>query len=185
MAAVFQRLVGDEPKVLGSVYRPASQAPATKEPTAEEPTTEEPAAEEPETDLPILPAGPIVDDFEETYEPDQGWEMWADDQTDTSLTLTLDNEIAHDGSTSLLIEFDIAPEGAADLSRSFDPVQDWSDGAGLSMWLRLSEVTESSQGMSVLLGSGESESPTPFETWLEISPEDADSSGMIKACFRK
>jgi hypothetical protein len=120
LAAVFQRLVGSEPKVLGRVYQP----PIPLSPITEEPAVEEPAAEEPSA------KASLVDDFEGTYEPDQGWEAWADEQTDTSLTFTLDNEVAHGGSASMRIEFDIAPGSWADFGRSFDSIQDWSDGMG-------------------------------------------------------
>jgi hypothetical protein len=92
----------------------------------------------------------------------------------------LDDEIAYTGSASLRLEFDIAPEGAADASRFFDPAQDWSESAGLSMWLRFSEATESDQGMNVVLYSGDAEAPTPFEAWLEISPESADPAGWMQ-----
>jgi hypothetical protein len=166
-------LLGVPPPATAQEDNPPDQsvptpAPATEEPAAEEPATEEPSAE----------AG-LVDGFEDVYEPDQGWEVWVDEQTDSSLAFALDNEVAHSGSASLRIEFDIAPEGSADASRSFDPAQDWSDGTGLAMWLRFSEATEGDQGISVILDSGEPEAPTPFEAWLEISPESADPSGWI------
>ncbi len=163
------------------VQAPAAEELAAEEPKTEEPETEQAATEEPsvEVSLPVLPVGPVVDDFEGTYEPDQGWEVWIDDQTDTSLAFTLDNEIAHGGSASLRLEFDIAPEGSVDISHSFNPVQDWSNGTGLSIWLHFSEATEGNQGIGVTLFAGDPEVATPFEVWLEISPENTDSSGWI------
>jgi hypothetical protein len=159
----------------GPPSQPApTQPPATEAPAAEAPATEEPAAEEPaQPARPPTEAG-LVDDFEGTYEPDQGWEAWVDDQTDTSMAFALDNEVAHGGSASMRIEFDIAPGSWADLGQSFAPVQDWSEGAGLSMWLRLSGDAEAGQGMSVMLFSGDPEDATPFEFWFEISPESIE-----------
>jgi hypothetical protein len=171
----------------GPPSQPApTQAPAVEEPAVEEPVAEEPAAEEPAAEEPAQPALPpaeagLVDDFEGTYEPDQGWEAWVDDQADTSMAFTLDNEVAHGGSASMRIEFDIAPGSWADFGRSFDSIQDWSDGMGLSMWLRLSGDAEAGQGMSVMLFSGDPEDATPFETWFEISPESIEWPVVSKA----
>jgi len=164
---------------------PGATAPPpapTQAPDVEEPETEEPAAaEEPPAGagLPTLGAGATVDDFEGAYDPDQDWEVWADEQADTSMAVARDNEVAHSGSSSLRLEFDIAPGSWADFGHSFDPTQDWSDGAGLSMWLRFSEAAATEQGMSVILVAGNPDAPRPFEVWFEILPESADSSGWI------
>jgi hypothetical protein len=79
----------------------------------------------------------------------------------------------------LRLEFDIAPGSWADFGRSFEAAQDWSDGSGLALWLHFGEATASDQGMSVYLFGGEPEAATPFETWLEVSPQAADPSGWI------
>jgi hypothetical protein len=77
------------------------------------------------------------------------------------------------------MEFDIAPGSWADIGRFFEPAQDWSEGAGLSLWLRFDEASQDDQGMSVILSSGEPGAPTPFEVWFEVSPERADPTGWI------
>jgi hypothetical protein len=148
-----------------AVEAPATEAPATEEPAAEEPATEEPA----QPALPPAEAG-LVDDFEGTYGPYEGWEVWSDVQAGDSMAVTLDNEVTHSGNTSLRMEFDIGPGNWADFGRSFDSIQDWSDGMGLSMWLRFSGDAASSQEMQVFLFSGDPDEATAFETWFEILP---------------
>ncbi len=186
---------------------PAQPAPVVEETTAEEAEAEEEEAEETEAEEEgaeeteaeeeeaeemeaeqeeaeagpsVLAAGAVVDDFEGAYEADQLWEMWIDDQADTSLAFALDTEVAHEGSSSLRMELDIAPGSWGDFGRPFDSAQDWSDGEGLSLWLRPGEEAEV-EGVSVGLHSGESGNSTPFDVWFEILPEQADSSGWILA----
>jgi hypothetical protein len=86
------------------------------------------------------------------------------------MAVTLDNEVAHNGSMSLRMEFDIGAGGWADFGRSFASVHDWSDGMGLSMWLRLSGDAEAGQEMQVFLFSGDPEGATAFETEFEVLP---------------
>jgi hypothetical protein len=79
------------------------------------------------------------------------------------------------------MEFDIGPGGWADFGRSFDSVQDWSDGMGLSMWLRLSGDAEAGQEMQVFLFSGDPDSATAFETWFEVLPGSLEEPVLSEA----
>jgi hypothetical protein len=89
------------------------------------------------------------------------------------MAVMLDDEVAHSESMSLRLEFDVGPEGWADFGRSFDSLQDWSDGMGLSMWLRFSGDAEAGQEMQVFLFSGDPDDATAFETWFEVLPGGA------------
>jgi hypothetical protein len=178
----------DDERLQMNVY--STQASANEELTAEVVETEESETEEAapvetsaeESAQPVLPpteAG-LIDDFEGIYEPDQAWEAWADDQTGDNVAVMLDNEITHSGSASLRMEFDIAPEGWVGFGRSFVPIQDWSEGLGLSMWLRFSETSQDNQGMSVTLYAGDPQAATPFEVWFEIPPENMAPSEWVR-----
>jgi len=150
---------------------PAAEAPAAEAPATEEPAAEAPAAEAPAAEEPAPPTEPgLVDDFEGTYGPDEGWEVWSDIQAGDSMAVTLDNEVAHNGSMSLRMEFDIGPGGWADFGRSFESLHDWSDGMGLSMWLRFSGDAEAGQDMQVFLFSGDPDGATAFEARFEVLP---------------
>jgi hypothetical protein len=158
----------------------ATEEPAAEEPAAEAPAAEEPAAEEPAAEAPAVEPG-LVDDFEGTYEPYEGWAVWSDVQAGDSMAVTLDNEVAHSGSVSLRTEFDVGAGGWADFGRSFDSLQDWSDSMGLSMWLRFSGDAEAGQGMSVYLFSGDPDGATAFETWFEVLPGSLEEPVVSEA----
>jgi hypothetical protein len=102
----------------------------------------------------------------------------------------MDTEMSRSGTTSLRIQYEIAPGGWGDCGTSFDFLQDWSAGEGISFWL----YTDSpEQWVTLMLFSGDAEAPTPLEhrwqtkagwtlfafAWSSFSKAEwADASGL-------
>jgi len=108
----------------------------------------------------------MIDDFESTAE---FWGTGADGMGST-IECGPDTGMAHDGAASLHIQYNIVPDGWVDCGRSFESLQDWSAGAGVSLYLR-SDGTP--QWITLMLFSGDADAPTPFEVDFEIIVEDA------------
>lgn len=149
------------------------EAPPRPSPT---PTTEheeawtatpppEPTATSEQVEQPTRAAGPgeagIVADFEGDV---QAWEGGAEEGS--TMTCAPDGRMAHSGTAALRIEFDIQLHGWGDCGQH--GVQDWSRGAGLSLWIR---SAEKEQTITLAIFSGSEEGPTPFETQLRFTPE--------------
>jgi len=135
-----------------------------------QPTTPSEVVETPvisaETPPPVGAVGTsVIDDFE-GYGPGEGWDAWTDGG-ETTMECRPDNQIAHGGTFSLLMEYDIASEGWAGCGLSYDSQQNWSDGDGLSMWLR---AEEPDQQLAITLHVGDLQEPTPFQAELTTAP---------------
>ena len=118
------------------------------------------------------PTARLIDDFESTTDH---WETGTDGMGST-IECGSDTGMAHSGVTSLRIHYSIVPDGWVDCGRSFESPQDWSGGAGISLFLR-SDGTP--QWVTLMLFSGDTDEPTPFEVDFEITSESALGWGQI------
>ncbi len=140
--------------------QPTEQPPETA-PTS---TPTSPAESSPTpTDAPATaPTGSIED-----FESDSAWDTSA--ETGSAIRCGRETSTVHSGANALHIQYEILSEGWGDCGHHFDSVQDWSGGRGLSFWLRADGVPE---WATLMLFSGDSNSPTPFEIALEIREQD-------------
>ncbi len=142
------------------VPRPAPAAPtATAEPAAEPSPTPEQEPPPPPPDAP-LPASGLIDDFE------AAGDYWTSAETGSTIECAQDAGMAHGGTSSLRIDYAIAHGGWGDCGRDLDPHQDWSGGAGFSLWLRFEGEPE---WLTLVVFSGAPDGPTPFEARLETA----------------
>jgi hypothetical protein len=143
--------------------RPTPTPPPPAELTAPPPT--------PGVSPPTLGVG-MIDDFESSAE------FWGTDTDGAGSTIECgpDTGMAHDGAASLHIQYSIVPDGWVGCGRSFESLQDWSDGAGVSLWLR---SDGSPQWITLMLFSGDADAPTPFEVDFESTSENAWGWGQI------
>ena len=112
------------------------QAPVTEE---QEPSEPEPEAEQPEAEVQpqepsrALSEGGIIDDFEGNPPPGtSGWESYAGDDAQSTLTCGLDNSMAHSGNASLRIDFNIAPDGWGTCPLMYSDPPDFSSTTGVA-----------------------------------------------------
>jgi hypothetical protein len=112
----------------------------------------------------------LIDDME----TQNAWSSSPDDLGSSVESVLADQE-AHGGSQSLRIEIDIAEGGWGDTGRYFETSQDWSAADGVEFWLHTSQANVP---FSLILFSGSSDSPTPFEINLVTSPES--TSGWVQ-----
>jgi hypothetical protein len=128
-----------------------------------------PAEEAAQPPSPIAPppAAGVIDDFESAADH---WESGADG-TGSTIECGPDTGMAHGGATSLHMRYSIVPDGWGDCGRYFEPPQDWSDGEGFSLWLHSEEAGE---WVTLMLFAGDPGGPTPFEVYLETTPESVD-----------
>jgi hypothetical protein len=128
-----------------------------------------PAEEATQPPPPIAPpptAG-MIDDFESAAD------YWETDTDEAGSTVECgpDTGMAHGGATSLRMRYSIVPDGYVGCGRIVEPVQDWSDGAGFSLWLHSEGVGE---WVTLMLFAGDPDEPTPFEVYLETTSESVD-----------
>jgi hypothetical protein len=161
-------------------YRAGGPPPviqATPPPPSEMVETPETAVEAPP---PIAPAATtLIDDFE-AYGPGEGWDTWTD-EGETTMECWPDSDMAHNGTSSLLLEYSIAPDGWAGCGWSFDTLQNWSSATGLSMWVHSEEA---GQGVAVTMHVGDPEEPTPFEAVTGTPPESTTGWALVELPWR-
>jgi len=156
----------------GGIYagepRPTPSPPPPEQLTPSPVAPTEPPAGGTQPSPPVAPppAGGPVDGFEPIADY---WETSTDGMGST-IECGPDTGMAHDGSTSLRIHYSVLPGGWVDCGRAFESPQDWSDGEGVSLFLR-GEGT--AQWFTLMLFAGDADEPTPFEVDIEIIPEDA------------
>jgi hypothetical protein len=155
-------------------YRAGGPPPAVPTtPPSEVVQTPEPATEAPP---PVAPsATTLIDDFE-AYGPEEGWDTWTD-EGETNMECWPDADMAHNGTSSLLVEYSIAPDGWAGCGRSFDMPQNWSSATGFSMWMH---ATEAGQGLAVTMHVGDADEPTPFEAVIGTPPESTTGWALVE-----
>jgi hypothetical protein len=106
------------------------------------------------------PSG-LLDDFETM---DDYW--WGEsDDTGSILECTRVSDPAYSGHGSMQIQYQIIAGGWGGCWRSFEGPQNWSEGAGLTLWLN-SERSEQRINVDVFLG--DPGDPTPFITTIEL-----------------
>jgi hypothetical protein len=137
-------------------------------PTAAVPTQvpERPTLTPGEPAQPPAPAAPpptagVVDDFESAI---GYWDTSA--ETGSTVECGPDTGTAHGGAASLRLNYSIERHGWVDCGRYFESLQDWSDGVGLSMWVRSEEAGE---WVTLMLFSGDPDAATPFEVSFETT----------------
>jgi len=134
--------------------------PPTVEPTEPAPAEATEAAPE-ATTAPVATTSSGIDDFEGDLE----W--YADLGDNATLTCSTDGD-AHSGAAALRIAYTIPAESWGGCGRYYDAAQDWSDGTGLSLWLR---TDEPGQWITLLCFSGSADAGTPFEFGFEITED--------------
>jgi serine/threonine-protein kinase len=89
------------------------------------------------------PAGAATSLFSDDFEH-AAWtyiESYVEENSDTKAACSLDDTIAHEGSSSLKFNFDVAPNSWASCGFSFDIIKDWRAGKGIRFYIR-SDKTE-------------------------------------------
>ncbi|HNT75367.1 MAG TPA: CIA30 family protein [Anaerolineae bacterium] len=148
------------------------QAAGVVSPPPVEKTTTTPSDTEPPpakvTEAPAEIAIPLVVGAAGVIDGLEGDFVWHADPGDGATFECNPDSDAHSGATALRITYAI-PEGSwGACGRNFDNVQDWSDAAGLTLWLRTD-----TPGAWVTLGlfSGDPEASTPFEFGFEVTTD--------------
>ena len=152
----------------------SSYKSGTPRPTPTASAEQPPEAEGTEPPLVIapLPAAGMIEDFESTIEP---WDVSSGGEG-SMIECGADAGFAHGGAASLRVHYDIAPAGWTDCGQSFESPQDWSGGAGLSLWLRSEEAGE---WVTLMLFAGDPDNPTPFEVDFETPAESAGGWAQV------
>ncbi len=134
-------------------------APPPVEPATVETTT---AAPEETTPPPVSSGvGGLIDDFE----GDVTW--YADPGDDATVTCDPDDN-AHAGATALRMAYTVPANSWGNCGRYYESAQDWSDGTGLSLWLR---TDTPGLWVTAILFSGDPEAATPFEFGFEVTTD--------------
>jgi hypothetical protein len=144
---------------------PAAVEEESEEGAVDEISTEEDAAA-PTADEPVVVEG-MVQQF---LSAEEAWESTVDEQG-SAIECYVNVETGCQSDGALQIEYSITPNGWADCGYHFDAAQDWGRGQGLSLWL----YADKAGPATFMVFSGQQDSPTPFETILEIPPESVDN----------
>jgi pimeloyl-ACP methyl ester carboxylesterase len=133
------------------------------EPQTAESAPQDEAAEPPAPGAPSTTSG-IVDDFE------SGTDTWGTsvDSAATTVECVADSATTYQGASALRIHYTVNPGGWGDCGRFYDQPQNWSAGSGISLWVRSDAA---GQTVTLMLFSGDSMSPTPFETYFDLPGE--------------
>lgn len=146
--------------------QPAAAPPPSQVATLPVPTTiPQEAVAAPQEAVAVPPA---AGSFVEGFDTDQGWRADCDD-TGSSVTCALDTSTAHSGAASLRAEYSMVPQGWGGCQFSFESLQDWSSGEGLSFWIR-SDGT--GHRVNLMVFAGDPMAATPFELFFDV-PEQA------------
>ena len=86
--------------------------------------------------------------------------------------------MARGGASALRAEYSIVPGGWGGCTISLEPLQDWSAGEGLVLWIR-SDAAD--QQVALMVFSGDPLAPSPFETLFPTTAETA--GGWTRLAF--
>lgn len=133
------------------------------------------------TESPPVSGSPIeglglVDDFEAT---DAVWDINVD-ESGSSIACAPSTDAAHSGAMALQLTYRLSPGGWADCGRAFETPQNWSAGAGLSLFLR-GAGPQAIDSLTLMVFSGNPEAPTPFQ--VEIALPSGGEFGWWQADF--
>lgn len=140
------------------------QAAGPVAPPPVEPATVEATAAAPEatTEPPVSSgAGGVIDDFEGDIE-------WHADVGEGATMACVPDASARGDAAALRMTYTIPAESWSGCGRYYDAAQDWSDGTGLSLWLR---TDTPGQWVTVILYSGAPEAAAPFEFGFEVTTD--------------
>ena len=110
----------------------------------------------------------LVDDFEAG---DTVWDVSVD-ESGSSLTCAPSADAAHSGAMALQLTYRLSPGGWADCGRSFETLQDWSAGAGLSLFLQ-GAGPQAIDSLTLMVFAGDPDAPTPFQVEIAL-PSGSD-----------
>jgi hypothetical protein len=123
------------------------------------PPTAQPTEVPTEAIVPVAISSNLVDDFEGDLE-------WYADMGDGATLECRADSAAHNGATALQVAYTIPTDGWGGCGRYYDNAQDWSDGDGLTLWVR---TDMPDLWVTLILYSGQSDTPTPFESGFEVT----------------
>ena len=126
-----------------------------------------------ETQVPPAASGTpdLIADFDGNDLSGSRWETYMGETAGNSLTCVPASDAAHTGTSALKVDFNVAAGSWGTCVLSFETVQDWSDGTGLSFSLHSSR---SGLPYSVIVYTG---SPDAQETYLDYADTPQDSTG--------
>jgi hypothetical protein len=151
---------GVNPQPPAAEAHQATEAPQAAAPTEPEP---QPVAAEPQPPV----SGGIIDDFELG---DLGWSANRDEMG-SSVACEFDSGMAHGGGSALRAQYGIVAGGWGGCTLSFEELQDWSAGEGLSFWVRSDAA---GQRIGLMIFAGDPMAATPFETFFYTSAGTAN-----------
>jgi hypothetical protein len=166
----------------------AAAQPTPRPTTAEqpEPTPTATAEAQPEPTRPAAAAtqppatsraGGLVDDFEAGDPPGTGgWQAFYE-QDPASVNCTLEEAMAHGGSTSERMDFDVAADSWATCALLHDAPQDWRANEGLAFYLH---VEQPGLAFAVVAYGGTADALATYEYRLETPPESVDGWALIE-----
>jgi hypothetical protein len=147
--------------------RPTPAPEREVEPTSPAAPETPPAQATEAAGIPSTTGTPSTTDIIDDMEAEGYWESYGDDAGST-VTSRLDTENPRGGSASLRIEYDIRTDGWGDTGFSYESPQDWSEGNGVSLWLRSDGAGEP---LALVLVAGHPDAPTPFITHFQTTAE--------------
>jgi len=161
----YNRWIGTSPT------QPPAEAPAATT-TSEEafPPTAEPEQSVSEP-LIMLDTG-MIDDFEGGAIPgSEGWQVYWDESTDTTITCSPDASSAFSPSQSLHLDFNVAANSWATCILLFNAPQDWREAAGLSLYYRASQPALE---FNINAHGGSSEELTTYLSTIETTQDSIE-----------
>jgi hypothetical protein len=151
--------------------QPAAEAPTPTSISAEDlsPASDE---EQPASEPPLTLDAGMIDDFETDAIPGtEGWQVYWDQSTDTTITCSPDASMAHSPSQSLHIDFNVAADSWATCILLFNAPQDWHETAGISFYYRASQP---SLLFNIDAHGGSTEALTTYHSTIETTQESVD-----------
>jgi hypothetical protein len=126
-----------------------------------------PAVEDEDSEPETLPAaGSAVTDLDEAvWQPDT-------DGVSSSVACTPDTGTFLQGESSLYVNYALGANGYVSCANQFESPQDWSEGEGMLFYLRSDRA---GQEIHLLVYSGSTDDPVPFETQLQTSDASVES----------
>jgi len=119
--------------------QPPADAPTATTASEEAPPPDS-EPEQPASEPPITLDAGMIDDFEGgAILGSEGWQVYWDQATDTTITCSPDTSMAYSPSQSLHIDFNMAANSWATCILLFDTPQDWREAAGLSFYYHASQ----------------------------------------------
>ena len=155
----------------GAPEQPPADAPTPTTASEEAPPSDS-EPEQPASEPPITLDAGMIDDFEGgAILGSEGWQVYWDQATDTTITCSPDASMAYSPSQSLHIDFNMAANSWATCILLFDTPQDWREAAGLSFYYHASQPA---LAFDINAHGGSTEELTNYLYTIETTQDSVD-----------